>query len=645
MLKPKLAWILQTRRRITVFVLATMIVVASVSYGVTVLKNNYRAFDGDTAEDLPGYDYVENVSIDMFEQGFAAIPSDQLSALEKSYITTELAGADYFRLATAAERQEFLQSWAPAVSSWKQFVEQADTPTWEWLGWLQDYCDDGEKTGTLPPSFVGKAQAQLSTCVKFALTEAKTPNLVAARKEFELTLTDFEVNWSGFFNIARERCIARGQEPFNVCAAHAKFLKVNWSDDRLDLLYERYWPDLASRRNSRFFNYEEVQRIKTVVKYFTLKDEKELKEAWIELGKLELEMILWATPGGVVSKGIMTPFRISGRAVTALAGSRTAAPWVYGAAIQTARLSDKFINAATTGLSKINITKMFAKSHIPTVPIKKAANSTINVSPYYYQNAIGLKISETLGKFLEDQAVYNAVKASGRVANLTEYKALIDKLLARSYVVSPKQIAYEAKAVAQESCPPYGLARSKTSETFYNETVWTNQIKGGALTVHEPKLVMHETGHQLSAWQARPAIKNKYVFETSTCKSWNIFEESAANTSTELLAERATWYRGNKGTLDTYGAVGSIERASMGWQTATINALGRRYNLSVEQAENLWLKYYYGYGLDKLGKDLMSGLPSSIRTGHTSMLDFAMDYFERGDYQGAIDIINRLRWK
>lgn len=524
LLGSKLAWVFQSRRRITIFVLIVAVIASSASYGLVTLnnKNAFRAAE-DPEIELPGLDYVEYTTQDIFSQKLALIPPEQLSDYDKIALITELAGANYFRLSTVAERQEFLAAWDTSPE-WRQFATQAESGeggAWQWLAWLGPYCDGGGVARA--PGLVPIAQAQSSNACILLLTELQTKKVVKAGDT--IGLVDFENDWSKFWQRALNACSSvPGSTTYMECLSTARFSKSYYNSQDLDRIYNTYWKDLKHLRTKKGFGGEEIARLKKIDKYFRLKLQNKMDEAIGELGNQYFNIGLALVPVGRLAQGLTWATKGVGKGVTkVLAGMfdvaakapiGTMRQVVIGrGALQAVRVSDRVVTVSSklAGSIKFNLTNIFAKS-------------TIAVKSWRVQN-LTRDFSYASDIFLGDDQFIRALSLRPQYVGRTTLQirqsmgAFSQEVAYNMKLLSPKEIEKLFEERGWQTCQLTACAHQPENLIVVNDLLYTrNNISG---LIGNVSVLVHETGHLQYTWMSGYSSKLGYRPIEEGVVEWN----------------------------------------------------------------------------------------------------------------------------
>lgn len=473
LLGSKLAWVFQSRRRITIFVLIVVVIASSASYGLVTLnnKNAFRAAE-DPETELPGFDYIEYASMKVFGEELTRVTRDTMIDPTRLVITTELAGEGYFRLSSEVDRRKHIFSSWDAPQEWKDAAleaEEAPNGGFSQIRLLQDYCQNGNESALF--RVVEKAYAQFYTCRDPFLTEAKHKTVVAAQQKRKITVQEFADTWGAVFTAVRIKCQADSGKSAYECLSSGKLFKKYWPSSALDTAYNEFWPDIKSLRKKAGFTPTEIARINSVFKWhqhylsdWTMEDLK-----WF--ASTELEIMLWALP---VGKIVGVPLKIGERALVKLAAStRLTRPLAVGYTI--AKSTKKIVYTVPEGLLRgttVQVSEMFARSGLIR---KSQLIDPLTIVPAEAPKALELLInSEYIPR-----GITNLENALSR--------------LRKTQFQNPREIANTMPGGIRSGGTPNGYFESSTGKVVINDEIfrgmntelWMTKIKTRSTLVHE----------------------------------------------------------------------------------------------------------------------------------------------------------------
>jgi hypothetical protein len=501
---------------------------------------------------------------------------------------------------------------------------------------LTPYCDSGGPTGSLPPSLIPAAKAQLVYC-NLTLNELKAKNVVSAETPLKFTLyVDF---WYSAFTYVSDRCfndpnwiVPKGRDKRTMCNNTAKFWKSLYRSSDLDAIYgSSIWPDLKSRRSQEFFNKTEIARIKAVDEYVR---GVKYNESMDEMSANAFALLTFALP---IEKPLAAAVKFGGKVLGVGAEVLTKAPigtvartsemFAMKGSIQAARVAERIKPIVTGPLAglKVSLSKVFAGSKLKVLPVD-------NLSATNYVDRFADSWLAAMNKMAADQEVYDAVYTTRQGLN-RQFEFLINN----SYVVNGREMSKlmtGSRTIGSDQiCSAYACSAKATGETHYNEdmiTFFAHWHGGGVTNPANEQIVLHETSHHFATWKA----DGSYSTYFSRSLTYNPIEEGAVDSTADYLAIKfgytpAKW---------------SVYRDEKTWFNEIVSAIDRGKKLgkikAKETGRQLSMSYLYNRGLDKLDEVLVPGLPKGSKV--TSVLNVSFMRFDSNESQSAIDLIKSL---
>ncbi|MBL7661435.1 hypothetical protein JNK13_01665 [bacterium] len=438
----------------------------------------------------PGSDreYIESISSEIFENQINSLPETVLSAERKQILLSRLLYEGYFYL-LPTERLDYLALWTGDVNE-KQLIrglEESAAGSITWLlSWLPESCNP--------------LGGDAVVCEKDRPSESDRAE--SDKEELKQLLDEYMQIWGRFVHYAVTGNCMRD----NYGTARTRLaIKKCWREVDLELLYNEIWSDLYEFRNYTSFTKEERKRIADIHKISAELLAQSDRQAWINIGLLEVEILSWVIPfrlGGLAS----APLKAVGLA--ALRSSRLT-PWVYGFVIWFTR-AEKVMHTFSIGLLK---------------------GAQVSLSEMFYYSSVRLKsklakdLVQTFGsvahKLGTDEMFLRMLKVNSNKNEATirsELSRRVSSLLSQTRYINPKYIRKIKSPIAKQHAEYLLAERHGGIFSIETDTIMISEISR-----HPGKAFLHEMLHGLSPNLAAEYHRLPKIYEGATEFTTNRF--------------------------------------------------------------------------------------------------------------------------